>query len=455
MPSHLNSPLPLDLAQQAVSAVEIATQTGALWPLPRGSRERSAAVEAARSLSLPVTTLKARLAAAWRVHGLAPNGIAPATAARAKPVATPAPEPAPQASPQEQRAERLGAEFWRRKAKAAEASLASAEHLTRELAGLRSLSWQIPDWLLASTDPAERGRSVVGCLVSDVHMGEVIQPDEILGVNRFDPDVCRARLKRYFEAACTIGRRWASDTQCEGALLVLGGDMVSGSIHDELAATNALTSPEQVVAVVETIAAGIRLLAQEYGRVHVVSVPGNHGRTTPKPTAKLYARLSYDIMVAAMLQERFRHDERLTFQHGESKDQIVPIFGRTVFVTHGDKIGTKGGMGFAGPMLPIVRGTKKVEAQQARFGRRPDLILHGHYHTTGNAGAVLSNGSVPGYGEYADDLRAEPEAPQQWLFLLHSRWGLRERAPIQLEAPGLPPKPRVKVPAGWETRDAA
>jgi hypothetical protein len=365
-----------------------------------------------------------------------------------------APPPAP-VSPEQERADRLGADFWRRKARAAEQSLARAEHLAAELAGLRGQSWQVPNWLLAQPGPGDRGRSVVGCLISDIHMGEVIEPDEILGVNRFDPNVCRSRLKRYFDAACTIGRRWSSDTACEGALLVLGGDMVSGSIHDELAATNALTSPEQVVAVVEAIAGGIRMLAEAYGRVHVVSVPGNHGRTTPKPTAKLYARLSYDIMVAAMLQERFRFDERLTFQHGDSKDQIVPIFGRTVFVTHGDKIGTKGGMGFAGPMLPIVRGTKKVEAQQARFGRRPDLILHGHYHTTGNAGAVLSNGSVPGYGEYADDLRAEPEPPQQWLFLLHSKWGLRERAPIQLEPPGLPPKPRVRVPAGWEDREAA
>lgn len=396
--------------------------------------------------------LRARLRAGLNpTHAARELGCDPRTA-RAEKRKLAAAEPVPQApppSPEQERAERLGAEFWRRKARTAEQALARAEHLAGELAGLRGQGWQVPDWLLAPAAPSERGRSVVGCLISDVHMGEVIEPDEILGVNRFDPEVCRQRLKRYFEAACTIGRRWASDTQCEGALLVLGGDMVSGSIHDELAATNALTSPEQVVAVVETIAAGIRLLASAYGKVHVVSVPGNHGRTTPKPTAKLYARLSYDIMVAAMLQERFRHDERLSFQHGDSKDQIVPVFGRTVFVTHGDKIGTKGGMGFAGPMLPIVRGTKKVEAQQARFGRRPDLILHGHYHTTGNAGAVLSNGSVPGYGEYADDLRAEPEPPQQWLFLLHSRWGLRERAPIQLEAPGLPAKPRVRVPAGW------
>lgn len=388
-------------------------------------------------------------------HAARQMGCDPRTARREAKIlrnrpATPEPPPV---SPEQARAERLGADFWRRKAKTAEQALAKSEHLAGELAGLRRQPWQIPEWLLAPPSPGERGRSVVGCLVTDIHMGEVIQPDEILGVNRFDPDVCRARLRRYFEASCTIGQRWASDTDCEGAMLVLGGDMVSGSIHDELAATNALTSPEQVVAVVETLAAGVKMLASTYGKVHVVSVPGNHGRTTPKPTAKLYARLSYDMMVAAMLQERFRFDERLTFQHGDSKDQIVPIFGRTAFVTHGDKIGTKGGMGFAGPMLPIVRGTKKVEAQQARFGRRPDLILHGHYHTTGNAGAVLSNGSVPGYGEYADDLRADPEPPQQWLFLLHSRWWLRERAPIQLEPPGLPPKPRVRVPAGWAEAD--
>ena len=116
--------------------------------------------------------------------------------------------------------------------------------------------------------------------------------------------------------------------------------------------------------------------------------------------------MSYDTLILATLESRFRGNDRVTFQYGASKDQITPIFGRTVLTTHGDKIGTKGGMGFAGPMLPIVRGSKKVEAQQASVGRRPDLIQFGHYHTTGNPGTVLANGSVPGYSEYADDLRA-------------------------------------------------
>lgn len=352
----------------------------------------------------------------------------------------------PAAAPEMSGRERFDAAFWRKKAADTQKAADEAEHIAEQLAGVRNIEWTIPDWTMDAGE-GDKGRSVIGCLVSDMHMGEVISAEEINGVNAFDPDICRARMQRYFEAACVVGKRWAADTHCEGALLALGGDMVSGSIHDELAQTNALTSPEQVIAAAETIAAGIIKLRLAYNRVHVVSVPGNHGRTTHKPTAKLYSRLSYDTMIAAMLAERFRGDKNITFQYGPAKDQLVPVFGRTVFLSHGDKLGSRGGMGFAGPMLPIVRGTKKVEAQQARLGRRPDLILHGHFHTSGNAGAVLSNGAVPGYGEYADDIRADPEPAQQWLFLLHSKWWLRERATILLEEPRPVEKPRVRVPA--------
>jgi hypothetical protein len=342
--------------------------------------------------------------------------------------------------------ERFDAAFWRKKATDAQRKADEAEHVAEQLAGLRGVEWSVPDWIMAAGD-GEKGRSVVGCLVSDMHMGEVIDAEEMSGVNAFNPDICRERMRRYFEAACIVGKRWAADTHCEGALLALGGDQVSGSIHDELAMTNALTSPEQVIAAVEVLAAGIIKLRLAYNRVHVVSVPGNHSRTTHKSTAKLYSRLSYDTMIAAMLADRFRGDKNITFQYGPARDQIVPVFGRTVFLTHGDAIGTGGGHGFAGPMLPIIRGTKKVEAQQARFGRRPDLILHGHFHSSGNAGSVLSNGALPGNSEYGNVIRASPEPPRQWLFLLHSRWWLRERADIMLTDPEPVEKPRVRVPA--------
>lgn len=357
--------------------------------------------------------------------------------------------PAAKSAPELSRADTFDAKFWKKKYQAIEKELGEVEHLAAELAGLRGLSFEVPNWIMDTRTSKSRGKSVIGCLISDVHMGEVIDPVEINGINAFNPDICRKRVRRYFSAVCEIGQRWASDTDCEGVLLALAGDLISGDIHEELRITNALTSHEQTLAVAEEISGGLALLLETYGRVHVVSVPGNHGRSTFKPTAKMYARLSYDTLVGAMVAEKFKSNPNVTFQQTAAKDQLTPVFGRTVLTTHGDKIGTKGGMGFAGPMLPIVRGAKKIDAQQSEIGRKPDLIQFGHYHTTGNPGRTLANGSFPGYSEFGDDIRAVYEPPQQWAYLLHSKWWLRERMPIQLEDPGIPDKPRVKVPAGW------
>lgn len=346
------------------------------------------------------------------------------------------------------RADRQDAGFWRKRSSGIEKELATVEHRLEQISGLRAMEFSVPDWIIRP-GATRRGKSVVGCLVSDIHYGEVISADEISGINAFDPAICKERMHRYFSAVCTIGQRWADDTECMGVLLALAGDLMSGDIHEELRITNAMTSQEQCIHVTGVIVAGMKMLLETYGAVHVVGVPGNHGRSTIKPTAKLYARLSYDNLIMAMVESHFKDDKRVTFQYGAAKDQMTPVFGRTVFTTHGDKIGTKGGMGFAGPVLPIVRGSKKIEAQQAGIGRRPDLIQFGHYHTSANPGNILANGSVPGYSEYADDLRAGVEPPQQWAYLLHDKWWMRERMPIQLEEPKVVGKPRVSVPAGW------
>lgn len=341
------------------------------------------------------------------------------------------------------------AAFWRKKATASERKVGELEHLVEQLSGVRDVPYQMPEYLPLAPSSG-KSQSVVGCFWSDVHMGERIAADEIHGINAFDSDICRARLRRYTDAACNIGHRWADDTECVGAYFGLGGDLISGDIHEELRMTNDLTAHEQVQAMVEETCVAIRELKRAFGRVHVTCTPGNHGRNTPKSTAKLYSRLSYDMMIGAMVQREFADDPSVTFQMSAAKDQVTPIFGWNVLNTHGDKMGTGGGQGFAGPFLPIVRGTKKIQAQYASMGIKLDLILHGHYHISGNPGNVLSNGSVPGYSEYADDLRVVVEPPQQNLFLMHSRWGLRERMPIQLEDPIAPVKPRVRVPA-WGT----
>lgn len=451
-----NPSLPDEVLHKSVDAVEAAVAAGFVWPMAPGTMARSAMAEACRTLGIARETLRHRLALAGARLGRWPNGIDPgwtscavttearralyearkARGATSKKKAKPEPEPS--------RSEIRDATFWRIRANALQRELDAAEKMAEELAGLRSVPIRSLEW--APPTDTRRGASVPGMFISDVHMGERIDPEEIAGINAFDPDICRARLRRYFAGACHVSARLTSDTDVRGGLLLLGGDLISGDIHEELRNTNSLTSHEQVAAVIEELEIGVRMILEAFGKVHVVSVPGNHSRVTHKPTAKLYSRASYDTLIAAMLSERFRSNPRATFQFGPDKDQAVNVFGFEHFLTHGDKMGTKGGMGFAGPLLPIVRGTKKIEAQQASIGRKPDYIWHGHYHITANAGSVLSNGSVPGYSEYASDLRASVEPPQQWLAILHSTWGMRERVPIQLEDPQRV-KPRVSVTA--------
>jgi hypothetical protein len=93
---------------------------------------------------------------------------------------------------------------------------------------------------LLAPSSGKRSRSVIGLLLSDVHAGEVVSSDEILGLNSFDIEICRRRLRRLFAAACEIGPRWTVDCDNQGVLLTLGGDLVSGDIHEELRITNGL-----------------------------------------------------------------------------------------------------------------------------------------------------------------------------------------------------------------------
>lgn len=348
----------------------------------------------------------------------------------------------PDLSPQEIR----DAAFWKRKANSEERRADEAEHISREIAGMfrrRSIS---PEWAMPES---RAGAGAVGLIhLSDLHVGEVVRSEEIGGLNEYNPDVFRRRLRRMIAASIAILPRWSSDCKMKGVVLALNGDLVSGDIHDELRRSNALTAHEQVALAADELSAAIRHLADAFGHVMVTVTPGNHGRTTDKTHAKRMAALSYDTMIGNILARDFAYDGRITVNVASGADILFTLFGWSVLQTHGDSMGTGGGQGFAGPELPIVRGGKKVKLAGFSAGERYDIILSAHYHTSSNPGTLLANGSMVGYSEYSQRIRAVPEPPQQWLALVHEKWGLRERVPVVLEDPKAPERPRVRVPAG-------
>lgn len=151
------------------------------------------------------------------------------------------------------------------------------------------------------------------------------------------------------------------------------------------------------------------------------------GNTTIKPYAKRYSETNFDTLSAWMLEREFRDDPRVTFQTSLSTDALFNVNGYDFLLSHGDKIGSSGGKGFIGPIATIARGHQQLIKDYATKGKLLDYVLTGHFHTSVETEWGFGNGCLPGYSEYARDLRAKPAPPTQWLFHCHPSFGITQR----------------------------
>lgn len=114
------------------------------------------------------------------------------------------------------------------------------EDVIREkMFGLAAEPLRPPSWSIQRTTEGKSQEAVILAL-SDLHWGEVINLDSMGGRNSFNMDIAHKRLYRYFSHACELGtKHWVGPPPAI-IYLWLGGDMISGEIHEELAKTNDL-----------------------------------------------------------------------------------------------------------------------------------------------------------------------------------------------------------------------
>lgn len=300
--------------------------------------------------------------------------------------------------------------------------------------------------------------------LSDLQWGEVIDLGVMDGLNSYNTDIARVRLKRVFEVFVgLITRHWAGPPP-ERIIIILGGDLISGEIHEELAKTNSLFSIPALRDCAANISAGIRLIRKAVKcPIDIISVPGNHGRTTKKTESKLYAAHSYDTLCADLIEMEFKENGKwpdwFKMFKPSSGDALIWIYGYRVLITHGDRIGSRGGAGFVGTAATVARGFKKLVMDYAGRGIMLDFIICGHFHTALQLEEGICNGCLPGPSEYSRDLRFRPRPAVQAFLTFHPRRGVTQIRWIDagdpsegsLYEPKQPPidggKPRFRIPA--------
>lgn len=289
----------------------------------------------------------------------------------------------------------------------------------------------IPTWTENLVKPSAPG--VPTLFLSDLHWGEVVRASQIGGVNSYNLAIAHARMKYTVETAIHLLRILDPKMRYPGLVLPLGGDMISGNIHDELQATNELNTMPTVLDLYDHLIAAITLCADTFGHVFLPCVSGNHGRDTRKIWAKDRHHTSFDWLLYQFLAKYFARDKRITFYIPDSSDALYKIYDLRYLLTHGDQF--RGGDSIIGPLGPLTRGNQKKQARNQAINQEYDVMIAGHWHTYMQLARLIVNGSMKGMDEYAFQGNFGYEPPTQALWVTHPKYNITYRMPVYCESP--------------------
>lgn len=306
------------------------------------------------------------------------------------------------------------------------AELAEVKKTLDTTENILGTSLEPPSWM--SPSKPKSSSATIKVILSDTHFDEVVNPEEVDGLNAYNREIAELRLEKWAQNVVKVARHYLSGVKYDGLVLSLGGDIFSGDIHEELKETNADTILGSLLHWSEHIAAAIGLLQSEFKKIHVVSVVGNHGRMSRKPRAKLRAKTNFDWLLAKMLERHWHDSDLVTFQIPDGADALVKIYNQGHLITHGDQ--ASGGGGIGGVWPPIMRLRARKAQRYLAVGENFKTMWCGHWHQLVQTPGLIVNGSLKGADEYSFINNFGYEQPQQAFAIVTPENNITIQAPI-------------------------
>lgn len=275
---------------------------------------------------------------------------------------------------------------------------------------------------------------VATLFLSDFHWGETVDVEQMMGMNEFSLAIANTRLERVISKALELCFTHMAGQWYDGCVVQLGGDMLSGVIHEELTRTNDADISDCIMDLAQALAAGIRTMADQFGTVYVPCVVGNHGRLEKDKVMKGKVKQNYDYLTYRILKGLLAKDERIQVDISPAADLMYRVYDTGFLLTHGDMVKSAGGVGGIWPSLLKVDYRKRLISQyRGRLGipnTTHDYLTIGHFHQYGAVESIIVNGSLKGYDEYALNIGCKPEPAQQALWFTHPSYGITTHMPV-------------------------
>jgi hypothetical protein len=328
-----------------------------------------------------------------------------------------------------------------------EAAEDMADAVRQAASGLRRDPLPPPDWAVRVRATSGDAPGVPMIDLGDWHIGETVDPGQMHGVNAFNADVSDARVRRLVDRVLLLAFKHMHAPEYPGAVIILGGDFVSGWLHEELVATDWCTPLQAMRWCVSRLRWVLDRLTEAFGRLYVVAVPGNHGRLMKRTPGKLSAFQSFDWLIYGMLQDGLADHPQITMAVPNEGEWLFQVAGTRYLVMHGHELGVKGGDGIIGAIGPIMRGATKVGRSERSILRHFDTLVLHHFHQHLWLPGVIVNDTFKGFDEWARKQRYNFSAPSQTLWFSHPRWGPNLPLRVFLEdPPALEAVPFVALP---------
>jgi hypothetical protein len=173
--------------------------------------------------------------------------------------------------------------------------------------------------------------------LSDEHADSVIQPHQVGGLERYDLPIALRRAEIYVDTVIRFTQQTMSNYAFSDLYIFANGDHVSGEIHGATDHSFYRNSFRNALAVGQMHALMYRDLCAHFPRVHVIYLPGNHGRRSVK---KDYhgAWNNWDYLVGETAKLHCTDIENIDFNIPDSYSACVEIEGHGFAIAHGETL---------------------------------------------------------------------------------------------------------------------
>lgn len=266
-------------------------------------------------------------------------------------------------------------------------------------------------------------------MLSDWHFEERVDDFTINGLNHYNLEIASKRWVTCIQGSLKLVNKERLSSDISQAVVWLGGDFITGYIHEELEENNYLSPTQATRFAKEKIITALKFYLEhgKFKKITVVCNYGNHGRTNKKPRISSAYKNSYEWMMYQDIRDYFSNENRLDFVSPSGMFAYVNIMQLTCRFFHGENIKFGGGIG--GLTVPLIKAIHRLNIQLPA-----DYNFMGHFHQYWEATKDCTvNGSGIGFNAYAQSIGASCEPPVQGFRLVDSKYGMTTKLPIFCE----------------------